>query len=476
MNEHPLFFRMPENYDAAEKMMANPWWQPEYEDLFEPDFTIDMPFAPPGMDQHLGVGQMLPHKEWLNRTVKNWYVKDMKAYGPRDTFSNKYIIVRRCGGDVHWGGRDGHFESRMTTLLSVKNGKICYMKEWFNPLEFLKAAGLDVSAFRQNLDREGNPRDRSVLGVVRDYGVNIGGFLVSTFGTMMIIRFSNAGGEMTSQGFTKVAVIAAVFALICYYVVFFTQKERIEPPKSTVGFFKGLKISFKNKAVVCLLLMGFCFNMAIQFKANMTSYFCINAMGNPASIGTLLTLVYTLPLIGLLFVPKLMQVFERRTFLSFAGLLTVLSGIISLIAGTNLPGQIVSSAFLGLALSCTFALIWGSMPDAIDDGEIRTGQRAPGVTYAMGTFMIKAAAGLSSFVAGWILTWIHYQPEAAAQTAETLSVMTTWYGVYPIIWGALMFIFSRIYNLDRKTVAANAEVLAAKRASEREETVRETED
>lgn len=282
----------------------------------------------------------------------------------------------------------------------------------------------------------------------------------------MIIHFSGADGEMTSKGFTTVAIIAAIFALICYYIVFFTQKERIEPPKSTVGFFKGVKISVKNKAVLCLLLMGFCFNMAIQFKANMTAYYCINVMGNAGSIGTLLTLVYTLPLIGLLFVPKLMKVFERRTFLSLAGILTVVSGVVSLISGASMAGQVISSGFLGLALSCTFALIWSSMPDAIDDGEIKTGQRAPGVTYALGTFMIKAAAGLSSFVAGWILTWIGYQPEAAAQTAETLSGMQTWYGIYPIFWGILMFVFSRIYKLTRATVAENASVLAKRRAEE----------
>ena len=314
-----------------------------------------------------------------------------------------------------------------------------------------------------------NPRDRSLLGVVRDYGANIAGFLVSTFGTTLVIHFSGVGdGEtMTAKGFQTVAIIAAIFALICYYVVFFTQKERIEPPKSTVGFFKGLKVTFKNKAAVCLLLMGFCFNMAIQFKANMTAYYCINVMGSPVHIGTLLTLVYTLPLIGLLFVPKLMQVFERRTFLSAAGILTVISGIISLVGGANFVAQIISSGFLGLALSCTFALIWGTMPDAIDDGEIKTGQRAPGVTYAMGTFMIKAAAGLSSFVAGWILTWIHYNADLAEQTAETLSGMSTWYGVYPIIWGVLMFIFSRLYKLTRKDVEANAVILAKKREEER---------
>lgn len=162
MDDNPLLFRMHENYDAAECMMKNPWWHPEYDKLFTPDFNIDMPFAPPGMDQHLGIGQLLPHREWLNRTVKNWNVHDMKVYGPRDPFGDKYIIVRKCSGDVHWGGRDGHFESRMTTILSIHEGKISYMKEWFNPLAFLKAAGLGVPAFRQNLDRESNPPKESI--------------------------------------------------------------------------------------------------------------------------------------------------------------------------------------------------------------------------------------------------------------------------------------------------------------------------
>ena len=157
MNDCPILFRMEENYAAAERMMGGPWWEPRFDDLFDPDFTVDLPFAPPGMDQHLGVGQLRAHKEWMCRTVKNWYVRDMKIYGPRDPFGDKYIVVRIAGGDTLWGGRPGKFESRHTTLLSIRDGKITYMKEWFNPLKYLLAAGLGVPAFRQTLDRENNP-------------------------------------------------------------------------------------------------------------------------------------------------------------------------------------------------------------------------------------------------------------------------------------------------------------------------------
>lgn len=88
----------------------------------------------------------------------------------------------------------------------------------------------------------------------------------------------------------------------------------------------------------------------------------------------------------------------------------------------------------------------------------------------MATFMIKAAAGLSSFVAGWILTGIMYDNSPnAIQSAETIDGIALWYGIYPIIWGVLMFIFSRIYNLDSKTVEKNAAILAKRRADEQAE-------
>lgn len=89
--QDPLLFRLEENYRAAERMLSNPWWESEYDDLFDPAFTVDLPFAPPGMDQHLGIGQLLPHKEWLCRTVSNWYVKDMKLYLELDD----YGFIRR---------------------------------------------------------------------------------------------------------------------------------------------------------------------------------------------------------------------------------------------------------------------------------------------------------------------------------------------------------------------------------------------
>ena len=149
-----LAIRLEENYSAAKTMMENMWWKPEYDNLFTEDFTIELPYAPPGMNQYMCVGQTLAHKFWLNRTVKDWHVRDMKLYGPRDPFGDKFICIRYAGGNVHWGGQDGVFESRHISLMTIKDGKISHLKEWANPIEYLKGANVEVPVFLQEFDEE----------------------------------------------------------------------------------------------------------------------------------------------------------------------------------------------------------------------------------------------------------------------------------------------------------------------------------
>ena len=149
-----LAIRLEENYSAAKTMMENMWWKPEFDNLFTEDFTIELPYAPPGMNQYMCVGQTLAHKFWLNRTVKDWHVRDMKLYGPRDPFGDKFICIRYAGGNVHWGGQDGVFESRHISLMTIKDGKISHLKEWANPIEYLKGANVEVPVFLQEFDEE----------------------------------------------------------------------------------------------------------------------------------------------------------------------------------------------------------------------------------------------------------------------------------------------------------------------------------
>lgn len=151
------------NLEVVKRVMEGQWWKEEFNDCFFPECTLEFPYAPPGMVQNLCVGQVLAHKHWMRRTVKNWSVRDMRIFGPRTGDGTDYFVIRYAGGDVFWAGRDGHFESRHTTMIKIRGGRIFYMKEWFNPLKYLEAACIEAPKFLQDFDREAAGRARPDL-------------------------------------------------------------------------------------------------------------------------------------------------------------------------------------------------------------------------------------------------------------------------------------------------------------------------
>ena len=115
------------------------------------------------------------------RTVENWYVRDMKIYGPRDPFGDKYIVVRIAGGDTLWGGRPGKFESRHTTLLSIRDGKITYIVD-NGTIELYNEEGQHMSTIERMNKTNYIIRDKDVFYV--DKGNNMVKVSVTANGNM----------------------------------------------------------------------------------------------------------------------------------------------------------------------------------------------------------------------------------------------------------------------------------------------------
>lgn len=142
-----------QNHTLVERMITSQYWLPENRDMFSGDFTLELPNAPPGMPQYFNPVDSARYMDWFSRTVKTWKVDPgYGIYGTKD--ENLFWVVRVCSGDVHWGGVDGKFESRMVSRITTEKGKIKHMKELSNPLSFLKAIGAEVPIFRVEMDYE----------------------------------------------------------------------------------------------------------------------------------------------------------------------------------------------------------------------------------------------------------------------------------------------------------------------------------
>ncbi|MCC8138688.1 MAG: PhzA/PhzB family protein [Lachnospiraceae bacterium] len=129
---------------------AAPFWRHEYfPEYFAENFTMDIPFAPPGMPQHFDVWESERCFEWLNRTVRSWTVEPEEFYTTPDP--GRFWAVGRFAGEVLWGKEPGKFRSKFFIRLDAHEGKIDYIKLWTDPLALLRAAGRDVPVFRMDL-------------------------------------------------------------------------------------------------------------------------------------------------------------------------------------------------------------------------------------------------------------------------------------------------------------------------------------
>ena len=122
------------------------YWQQECEEIFDGAFSLDLPYAPPGMYQHLGKNELKWHYDWLSHTVGNdWKWENTKALGT--DHEGIFWVFRTGSGSVCWGGKEGWYESKFATLLHIQDGRITYAKDHFDPAGFYKAIGIELPKF-----------------------------------------------------------------------------------------------------------------------------------------------------------------------------------------------------------------------------------------------------------------------------------------------------------------------------------------
>lgn len=146
----------------VERFVSCPWWLPEHSGLLDERFTLELPFAPPGMVQYPCRGQVHAHKTWMGNTVSNWTVNVERIFAPKDPASGVYFAVYTVTADTRWGGAALPYRNRHIDRVTVKDGKVTNLREWFNPLEWLRAAGREIPLFRVEIPWQDVPKYREM--------------------------------------------------------------------------------------------------------------------------------------------------------------------------------------------------------------------------------------------------------------------------------------------------------------------------
>ncbi len=301
--------------------------------------------------------------------------------------------------------------------------------------------------------------ERITLGAFRDWGSNLGGFLINTFASVLILHFG--GGEMNARGFFISALLIGVLLVIGGCFPAFLCKERVPVVASQQGkLLEGLKSFVKNRNAVVATLVVCLVNCGIMARASLTTYYAPYYLGDANLIAPILSVMSVVPLVAILFVPTLTKKLDRKVMYCMAGVSMVLAGAVESLGG-SLATSIISSILCGFTLCCSITVTWGAIPDIADYGEYMTGTFNPGTIYSTLTFVMKLATAFSSMGLGLILDGYGF---SAGQVTETaVNGIRLWYGLIPVILGIIVLVVALFFNLTHKKLEEVHQALAQRR-------------
>lgn len=287
---------------------------------------------------------------------------------------------------------------------------------------------------------------RIQLGAFRDWGANLGSFLVNTFASVIILAVG--GGEMTAKGFTISAVLFGILLVIGGVIPAFVCKERVPVvPEQDAPFKDGLKAFFKNRNAIIATIIVCMVNCAMVARASFTVYYASYYLENPNYISPILSIMSLVPLVGIFAIPWLTKKLDRKLMYALAGICLVAAGFLELLGG-NLVCSIIASILCGLALCFSITVTWGAIPDIADYGEYVTGVYSPSICYSTLTFVMKAAVAFASMGLGVVLD--AYGFEAGNVTANAASGIHMWHSLFPIILGVIAVAAALFFNLSHR--------------------------
>jgi len=149
-----------------------------------------------------------------------------------------------------------------------------------------------------------------------------------------------------------------------------------------------------------------------------------------------------------------------------AFLAVVLMVLISVGANAPFWVVVVLCVMAGIGVSAAHVLPWAILPDAIEWGEYKTGERHEGIFYSLITLMKKVASSVAIPLTAVMLDVTGYIPNSAQQPASALLGIRLLMGPVPAVLLTVAIIFAIKYPLDRKDYAKVVEELEQRRGVE----------
>ncbi len=271
------------------------------------------------------------------------------------------------------------------------------------------------------------------------------------------------------MGVGAIGIICVVLFLLC----FSWTKERVVQieKEDNDSVKKDLKRLLKNSPWWILVATGLAALLFNAVRDSVAIYYFkdyVNSSYKMVGTGWDMTTIYFLVgqaanLIGVMAAPAISTKYgKKKTYMiaiAFAGIFS--AGFFFI------PNNIILIMILQFCVSIfagyVLPLLWSMFADIVDNEELLTGRRAPGLIFSSSSMSQKLGWAIGAAMSGWILALYNYAPDAMQQSAETIWGERIMISIIPAICCVLALIGMWFYPLSDKKVKENAEQLNLKR-------------
>ncbi|WP_254260216.1 glycoside-pentoside-hexuronide (GPH):cation symporter [Listeria fleischmannii] len=310
---------------------------------------------------------------------------------------------------------------------------------------FYSCVNLPITSILPSLTN--NPKERTVLGAIRQFGGTLGQIIVTVF-TLPIVALLGSGDQQ--KGFFLTILLFSIVAVVLLLNTFVNTKERVTNVQKVVRVKDSVKAMKRNWPWMIMILMNFIYWMAMTMKNQTTVYFFKYNLGREDLVPIIMALAFG-SLLTLLFTPAVANRFGKRNTMVMGLALAIIGQIIMGIGAHNLSIAIIILGVVVNAFGTGFisGLLSVMLADTVDYGEWKNGVRAQGLLTSASSFGAKFGMGIGGALTALILATGGYQANQT-QTTESLRAIEFNFVWIPIIGFAIAAIALFFYRADKQ--------------------------
>jgi GPH family glycoside/pentoside/hexuronide:cation symporter len=306
--------------------------------------------------------------------------------------------------------------------------------------------------------------ERTSLMSARAFFSIVGSLLAYPIPPMIIGGFSP---DHTSN-VLRMGIIFAIVSAIPLYIVFFGTRERPEYiVQKQPGLLESIRSSLKNRPFIFGAGIYLFTWFTVDLLMFILIYFIKHVVNRESSTDLITGVIFIIAIIALpLWTWTSRRLNKRLAYiLGMAFLAAVLMALITLNAATPLYFILILCVLAGIGVSAAHVIPWSMIPDAIEYGELKTGERHEGMFYSLISLSQKIASSFAIPLGLLVLGKSGYMPNSVEQPASAILGIRIVTGPIPAVMICFGILFAILYPLGREGYTQITRELEARRSA-----------